>query len=105
MTDAAPAMHPHGRRATEGTRLLRRYLRAHDETPYAFAARVGLSRQLLHWYLTGRGSPKIEHAAELAKATKGAVPHRAWGEPWRGPKPHEWGLGCNDAIAPKPARR
>lgn len=53
--------------------ILSDYLNQHDVSDRAFAERIGVSRQALHRYRTGKRTPKPPVMKRIREATGGAV--------------------------------
>ena len=56
-----------------GAMILKDYLRAHSETPAAFAARLNLSVQAVYRYMAGERFPPPDILLRIREATGGAV--------------------------------
>lgn len=57
---------------------LQAYLQRKKLTPCAFARRTGLNRITVYRIATGRRGIGLHMMAELARATRGQVPAKAW---------------------------
>ena len=54
------------------------YLHAHRITLADFGKRVGVSTPTVHKWRKGKALPKYELRRKISKATRGAVPVKAW---------------------------
>lgn len=57
---------------------LRQYLRQQQLTQEAFSRLTGIPQSLISRFCTGRAEPTLQRAAEIERATEGAVPMSAW---------------------------
>jgi DNA-binding transcriptional regulator YdaS (Cro superfamily) len=54
------------------------WLRKHNESQTAFAARAGVSDAAVSGWVAGKHCPDIESASRVERATDGAVPVSIW---------------------------
>ena len=52
---------------------LKTYLKRRKLTAKAFAKQIGITRQAVHYYVTGQRTPQLGIAIDIVKATNGEV--------------------------------
>jgi transcriptional regulator with XRE-family HTH domain len=63
---------------TDGSVLLRDFMREHDITLFAAAKRLGVSRPTVNDWRWRKKSPTLERRRRIARWTRGAVPVDSW---------------------------